>query len=65
MTAPSSDSEEIKQLRQRIKELGVAAREALTELFGVEVHLSLLVKIAPAWTNVEAGLRRFGYRGES
>jgi len=50
---------------QRIKELGVAAREALTELFGVEVHLSLLVKIAPAWTNVEAGLRRFGYRGES
>lgn len=50
---------------QRIKELGVAARTALTELFGCPVHLSLLVKIAPAWTNAEAGLRRFGYRGES
>ncbi|MBP8807193.1 MAG: GTPase Era [Kofleriaceae bacterium] len=49
---------------QRIKELGVAAREALTELFGCAVHLSLLVKIAPAWTTAEAGLRRFGYRGE-
>lgn len=49
----------------RIKELGVAARAALTDLFGVPVHLSLLVKIAPAWTSAEAGLRKLGYRGES
>ncbi len=49
----------------RIKELGVAARAALAELFGCPVHLSLLVKIAPAWTNIESGLRKFGYRGET
>ncbi|MEZ4402207.1 MAG: GTPase Era [Kofleriaceae bacterium] len=48
---------------QRIKELGVAARTALADLFGCPVHLSLLVKIAPAWTTAEAGVRRFGYRG--
>ena len=50
---------------QRIKELGVAARVALGELFGCAVHLSLLVKIAPAWTTADAAIRRFGYRGES
>ncbi|MBK9033296.1 MAG: GTPase Era [Myxococcales bacterium] len=50
---------------QRIKELGVAARLALGELFGCAVHLSLLVKIAPAWTTADAAIRRFGYRGES
>jgi GTP-binding protein Era len=50
---------------QRIKELGVAARVALGELFGCAVHLSLLVKIAPAWTTADAAIRRFGYRGDS
>ena len=49
---------------QRIKELGVAARGALGELFGTTVHLSLMVKIAPAWTTADAAIRRFGYRGE-
>jgi GTP-binding protein Era len=50
---------------QRIKELGIAARAALSELFGCPVHLSLFVKVVPDWTSAEAGLRRLGYGAES
>jgi GTP-binding protein Era len=46
---------------QRIKELGIAARTALAELFGCTVHLSLFVKVVPEWTSGDEGLRRLGY----
>ncbi|HVV86596.1 MAG TPA: GTPase Era [Kofleriaceae bacterium] len=49
----------------RIKEIGIAARQALAELFGCPVHLSLFVKIVPDWTQGDAGLRRLGYGAES
>ncbi len=45
----------------RIKEIGIAARAALAGLFGCPVHLSLLVKVVPGWTQAEGGLRRLGY----
>jgi GTPase len=45
----------------RIKELGIAARTALADLFRCPVHLSLFVKVVPDWSNAEAGLRRVGF----
>ena len=45
----------------RIKEIGIAARAALGDLFGCEVHVSLFVKIVPGWTQGTDGLRRLGY----
>lgn len=47
----------------RIRELGIAARQALIEaLPGVKnVHLSLFVKVLGEWSRGEATLRRLGY----
>jgi len=49
---------------RRIKELGIAGRQALAELFGCPVHLSLFVKVVPGWSTADAGLRRLGYVGD-
>ncbi|MCE9575236.1 MAG: GTPase Era [Deltaproteobacteria bacterium] len=49
----------------RIKELGIAAREAVTELFACPVHISLHVKVVPDWTHGGAGLIKLGYQGKS
>ena len=52
----------------RIRELGIAAREALVEALGdgkyKAVHLSLFVKVLAEWSRGEALLRRLGYGGE-
>lgn len=48
----------------RIRELGIAAREALTQEFGRTVHLSLFVKVLAEWSRGERELRRLGYGGE-
>ena len=48
----------------RIRELGIAARHALAEIFGKQVHLSLFVKVLAEWSRGEAELRRLGYGGE-
>jgi GTP-binding protein Era len=48
---------------RRIKELGIAAREAVAELFGCAVHLSLHVKVVPDWSRADAGLAKVGYGG--
>ncbi len=58
----------------RIRELGIAARQALTEGLMTEgpngandgqrykaVHLSLFVKVLAEWSRAEADLRRLGY----
>jgi GTPase len=46
---------------QRVKQLGIAAREALADLFRCPVHLNLFVKVVPDWSNAEAGLRKVGF----
>jgi GTPase len=48
----------------RIRELGIAARQALAETFGKTVHLSLFVKVLAEWSRDEAELRQLGYSGE-
>jgi GTP-binding protein Era len=46
----------------RIRELGIAAREALAEALGYRaVHLSLFVKVLAEWSRGETELRRLGY----
>jgi len=45
----------------RIKQIGIAAREALAELFGCPVHLNLFVKVIPDWSRGERGIRQLGY----
>lgn len=49
---------------QRIRELGIAARQVLAETFGKTVHLSLFVKVLAEWSRGERELRRLGYGGE-
>lgn len=48
----------------RIKELGIAARHALSNALGKPVHLSLFVKVREAWSQTEKDLRELGYGGE-
>ena len=48
----------------RIKELGIAARQALSELLECPVHLNLHVKVVPDWSRVERGLRQVGMERE-
>lgn len=48
----------------RIRELGIAARQALGDALGKTVHLSLFVKVLAEWSRGEAELRRLGYGGE-
>jgi GTP-binding protein Era len=49
----------------RIKELGIAAREALAEAFGCPAHLGLHVKVMPEWSRGERGLRQLGLQARS
>ncbi len=51
----------------RIRELGIAAREALAEALERDpgkVHLTLFVKVMAEWSRGEADLRRLGYTPE-
>jgi GTP-binding protein Era len=48
----------------RIKELGIAARQALAAALGKPVHLSLFVKVRESWSQTEKDLRELGYGGE-
>ena len=53
----------------RIRELGIAARQAVGEALGgpngaKTVHLTLFVKVLAEWSRAEADLRRLGYGGE-
>jgi GTPase len=47
----------------RIKELGIAARQAISELLEMQVHLSRFVKVVPGWSRGAASLRELGYGG--
>ena len=46
---------------RRIKMVGSRARQAISQLLGCEVHVKLHVKVASAWSRVDAGIRRMGY----
>jgi GTPase len=48
----------------RIKELGIAARQAIAELLEIKVHLTLFVKVVPEWSRGESSLRELGYAPE-
>jgi GTP-binding protein Era len=48
----------------RIRELGIAARQAVGAALGQTVHLSLFVKVMTEWSRGEADLRRLGYGGK-
>ncbi len=48
----------------RIKELGIAARTALAEVFGKPVHVKLFVKVLEEWSREEKQLAKLGYGGE-
>ena len=48
----------------RIRELGIAARQALGEALGKTVHLALFVKVITEWSRGEVDLRRLGYGGK-
>ena len=47
----------------RIRELGIAARQAVGDALGKTVHLSLFVKVLAEWSRGEAEIRRLGYGG--
>jgi GTPase len=46
---------------QRIKQLGIAARQAVSELLGVPVHVNLHVSVEPDWSRHERGIGKLGY----
>ena len=48
----------------RIRELGIAARQAVGLALGKTVHLSLFVKVLAEWSRGERELVRLGYGGE-
>ncbi|HET9626896.1 MAG TPA: GTPase Era [Kofleriaceae bacterium] len=45
----------------RIRELGIAARQAVGHALGKTVHLSLFVKVLTEWSRGEADLKKLGY----
>jgi GTPase len=45
----------------RVKELGIAARAALSEAFAKPVHLTLFVKVIGEWSQAENELKKLGY----
>lgn len=48
----------------RIRELGIAARQAVGAALGKTVHLTLFVKVLEEWSRGETALRRLGYGGD-
>jgi GTPase len=45
----------------RIKEIGIAARQAVGEFLGCNVHVSLHVKVRTDWSRGPTGLKEMGY----
>lgn len=45
----------------KVKSIGMAAREAMTQLFDARCHLSLFVKVKPNWQNRMQDLYEAGY----
>lgn len=45
----------------KIKEIGIAAREAIEQMMGTKVVLKLFVKVTPKWTQNKQKLKELGY----
>ena len=45
----------------RIKEVGIRARDALSQLFGCPVHVKLFVRVSENWSSTRRMLRDMGY----
>jgi len=45
----------------KLKQIGIAARQALERRFGISVYLSLFVRARKHWTREEKWIREFGY----
>ena len=45
----------------RIRQIGIGARERLEQLLGYKVHLSLFVRVSPRWKNMPRQLAELGY----
>ena len=45
----------------RIRQIGIGARERLEQLLGCKVHLSLFVRVSPRWKNMPRQLAELGY----
>jgi GTP-binding protein Era len=48
---------------ERIKEIGIGARQRLEELLGKQVHLELFVRVTERWKDVPRQLQELGYEG--
>jgi GTP-binding protein Era len=46
----------------RIKELGIASRQAVSEALGKPVHLSLFVKVLEEWSREARSIEKLGYK---
>lgn len=46
---------------ERLKSIGIAARQQLEAFFGRQVYLQTLVRVESGWTDSRRGLMRFGY----
>jgi GTPase len=49
---------------EKIRDIGIAARQRLTELTGQTVHLKLFVRVTERWRNVPRQLAELGYTSE-
>lgn len=45
----------------RIKAIGTAGRQAISQMLGCPIHLVLHVKVSPDWSRAAGGLREMGY----
>ena len=46
---------------ERIRDIGIAARERIEQLLGQKLHLELFVRVSPRWKNVPRQLAELGY----
>jgi GTP-binding protein Era len=47
---------------EKLKQIGIDARQKLEELLGRKVYLQLRVKVRKNWRNDESALKLFGFR---
>jgi GTP-binding protein Era len=47
---------------EKLKQIGIDARQKIEELLGRKVYLQLRVKVRKNWRNDESALKLFGFR---
>jgi GTP-binding protein Era len=46
---------------QKIKQIGIRARQSIEALVGAQVHLELFVKVDPQWSKSARRMQELGY----